>query len=458
MRNLIAAIDLGTTKVVCAVGEKTTNGIKIIAHSSAPSKGVMRGEVINIQHVLDSLLPVLHNVENAIGYKLNEVFVGIAGQNIRCASSATQVTRKDPEELITQEEIDTMTSSVYGTYMQNGEKVLHVIPQSYNIDDYMGITEPVGMMGQQINANFKLFIGKSNSAQFSNNVINRAGLKLREIILEPLASAKAVLTDEEREVGVAMLDIGGGTSDLLIIQDNIIRHAAVIPFGGNSVTEDIRMGCGVSSKHAEQLKVQHGTCFSAYAPKKTIVIPGIGGRESREISFGVLAGIIEARMSEIFEAVDYEIERSGFKNMLQAGLVITGGSSQMLNICQLANAVTGLEARVAYPEESIASDSLSDVFTPAQSTVVGLILNGFERVMRGERINTGSEINYEDIFGGSNEQPAENGGEEVAVEAGAERPAEQAKAKAKTQKLSIWERLSNTFSTSNMFNNQDNQA
>lgn len=457
MKNLIAAIDLGTTKVVCAVGEKTTNGIKIIAHSSAPSKGVMRGEVINIQHVLDSMLPVLRNVENAIGYKLKEVFVGIAGQNIRCASSATQITRKDPEELITQEEIDSMTSSVYGTYMQNGEKVLHVIPQSYNIDDYMGITEPVGMMGQQINANFKLFIGKSNSAQFSNNVINRAGLKVREIVLEPLASAKAVLTDEEREVGVAMLDIGGGTSDLLIIQDNIIRHAAVIPFGGNSVTEDIRMGCSVSSKHAEQLKVQHGTCFSAYAPKKTIVIPGIGGRESREISFGVLSGIIEARMSEIFEAVDYEIERSGFKNMLQAGLVITGGSSQMLNICQLANAVTGLETRVAYPQESITSDSLNDVFAPSQSTVVGLILQGFEKVMRGEKIDTGSEINYGNIFENTEEQqPVEA---EVTVEADADKTAKQTTAeKAGKSRVSFWERITNTFNTNNMFNSQDNQA
>ena len=230
MRHLIAAIDLGTTKVVCAVGEKTPAGIKIIAHSQAPSKGVMRGEVINIQHVLDSMLPVVKDVENAIGHKINEVFVGIAGQNIRCTTSACQTTRRQPEELITQEEIDSITSDMYGTFVQNGEKVLHVIPQSYNVDDFMGITEPVGMIGQQISANFKLFIGKSNSAQFSNNVINRAGLKLRELVLEPLASAKAVLTEDECEVGVAMLDIGGGTSDLLIIQDNIINELEKILF------------------------------------------------------------------------------------------------------------------------------------------------------------------------------------------------------------------------------------
>lgn len=442
MRNLIAAIDLGTTKVVCLVGEKTPNGIKIIGHSQAPSKGVQRGEVINIQHVLDSMMPVVKEVESAIGHKINEVFVGIAGQNIRCATNASQTTRKQPEELITQKEIDAITENMYGTFVQNGEKVLHVIPQSYNIDDFMGVTEPVGMIGQQINANFKLFIGKSNSAQFSNNVINRAGLKLRELVLEPLASARAVLTEEESEVGVAILDIGGGTSDLLIIQDSIIRHAAVIPFGGKSVTEDIRMGCGISSKHAEQLKIQHGSCYSEYAPKKTIVIPGIGGRESREISFGVLAGIIEARMAEIFEAVDYEIEKSGYKNNLQAGLVITGGSSRMQNICQLASMITGLETRVAYPENTITSDSVDEAFTPALSTAVGLVIKGFEKMAHDKTVyNTATPIKYE-IFADEHETVAAENTDEK---------------EGKAKGPSLWKKFKGSLSTDKMFN-PDNQA
>lgn len=453
MRHLIAAIDLGTTKTVCLVGEKTPSGIKIIGYSQAPSKGVLRGEVINIQHVLDSMLPVVKEVENAIGHHINEVFVGIAGQHIRCTSMAHQATRKQPEELITQEEIDTITQNMYGTFVQNGEKVLHVIPQSYNIDDYMGITEPVGMIGQQINANFKLFIGRNNSAQFSNNVINRAGIKLRELILEPLASAKAVLTEEECEVGVAMLDIGGGTSDLLIIQDGIIRHAAVIPFGGNSITEDIRMGCGISSKHAEQLKIQHGYCVSANAPKKSIVIPGIGGREGREISFGVLAGIIEARMAEIFEAVDYEIERSGFKNQLQAGIVITGGTARMLSICELASLVTGLESRVAYPDENISSESLSEVFAPAASTAVGLILTGFEKMAREKTVyNTATPINY-DIFAGEQNKEAET----VTVAESATSGKEKVQEAPAKPKVSFWNKLKGSFSTDKMFN-PDNEA
>ncbi len=449
MRNLIAAIDLGTTKVVCAVGEKTPNGIKIIAHSWAESKGVLRGEVVNIQHVLDSLIPVLHNIENAIGYKINEVFVGIAGQNIRCISNASQTPRKNPEELITQQEIDEITAGMYGTFVQNNEKVLHVIPQSYNIDDYMGVTEPVGMIGQQISANFKLFIGKNDSVKFSNNVINRAGLKLREIILEPLASAKAVLTDEEKEVGVALLDIGGGTSDLLIIQDNIIRHAAVIPFGGNSITEDIRLGCGVTLKQAEQLKVHHGCCVGANAPKKAIIIPGVGGREGREISCGVLAGIIEARMAEILEAVDYELERSGHKKFLQAGIVITGGSSKMGSISQLASTVTGLPARIASPAENISSDSVMEVFSPEQATVVGLILTGFERVARGEKINTGKEISY-DIYG------ADNVVSEETLAPEKEKVEVKAAPKEKVSFITKLKNFTNSFKTEEIFN--DNKA
>jgi cell division protein FtsA len=297
MRSLIAAIDLGTTKVVCLVGERRPEGIKIIALSEAPSKGVNRGEVVNIQLVLNSMLPTLREVENAIGEKINEVFVGIAGQNIKCEQGTDQTIRVNSEDLITKEEIDAITKKMYGSFCQGGEEVLHAIPQSYNVDDYMGVTEPAGMIGKQIFSNFKLFIGKKNSMQFSNNVISRANLKLKELILEPLASAKAVLSEDEMEVGVAMLDIGGGTSDLLIVQNNIIRHVAVIPFGGNCITEDIRMGCGISTKQAEQLKTDHGSCVSSLSPEnKRIIIPGLSGRENKEISYKVLASIIEARV------------------------------------------------------------------------------------------------------------------------------------------------------------------
>lgn len=381
MNNLIAAIDLGTTKVVTLVGERTPDGVNILAYSQQPSKGIMRGEVVNIQHVLDSMLPTIKEVEEKVGGKINEVFVGIAGQNIRCTSNGSQILRPSPDELISKEEIDTITRNMHCTFCQGDEEVLHAIPQSFNIDDFMGVTEPIGMIGKQISASYKLFIGKKNSAQYSNNVIKRAGLNLKELILEPLASAAAVLSDEEKEIGVVMVDIGGGTSDLLIIQDNVIRHAAVIPFGGNSITEDIRIGCGISAKNAEQLKIEHGTCYSEYAPEnKRIIIPGIGGRESREISFKFLANIIEARVSEIMEAIDYEIERSGYANNIKGGLVLTGGTSQLGNICKLATLITGLETRIAVPENVTVNAGVPDIQKPNLSTAVGLVMKGFERM------------------------------------------------------------------------------
>lgn len=444
MRNLVAAIDLGTTKVVCLVGERTPSGIKIIALSEAPSKGVNRGEVVNIQSVLESMLPTIKSVENTIGEKINEVFVGIAGQNIRCEQGTDQTIRSNPDELISIEEIDEITKKMYGTFCQGGEEVLHAIPQSYNIDDYMGITEPVGMSGKQIFSNFKLFIGKKTSANFSNQVINRANLKLKELILEPLASAKAVLSEDEMEIGVAMLDIGGGTSDLLIIQDNIIRHTAVIPFGGNCITEDIKQGCGISSKLAERLKTSHGSCMSSLAQEnKRVTIPGIGGRENKEISLKHLAGIIEARVEELLEAAVYEIERSGYKNKIKAGLVITGGSSQLANIRQLANIVTGLETRLAFPSEEF-SESEANVCKPTLSTAVGLILMGFEKIEREGGTYSTTPINYSEL------ESVEVNATQGAQQAGA--TAETIKKEAKKQGFN-WKKL---FNTDNMFN--DNEA
>src|SRR5574344_443659 len=386
MKKLIAAIDLGTTKIVCIVGEKTPQGTKIIGVKQVPSKGILRGEVINIQQVLNTMVPAIQDVEKAIGHTIKEVFVGIAGQNIRCETKSSQANRKDSNELITKEEIDNMTTEMYGTFVQSGEKVLHVIPQSYNIDDFMGITEPIGMIGREISANFKLFIGRSNSAQYSNNVITRSGLKLKELILEPLASAKAILSEEEMEVGVAMVDIGGGTTDLLVMENNIIRHAAVIPFGGNSITEDIRVGCGISTKQAEELKINHGSCYSAYVPaNKSVIIPGLSGRESKEISLKFLSKIIEARVTEILEAVDYEIERSGYKRMIKAGIVLTGGTAKILHLSARSNLITGLEARTAQPdllitEDSMKEESIEKVRPPDLSTAVGLIRKLFEKM------------------------------------------------------------------------------
>ena len=396
MRNLIAAIDLGTSKVVCLVGEKTDTGVKIIAINEAPTKGISRGEVINIQSVLDAMTPTIRNVENAIGEKINDVFVGIAGQIIRCQQGTDHTARTNPDELITASEIDQITKKMYGALCVDGEEVIHAVPQSYNIDDFMGITEPIGMNGKQIYSNFKLIIGKKNSSQQKANVLQRARLNLKGMFLEPLASAKAVLDDEEREVGVALLDIGGGKTDIIIIQDNVVRHAAVIPFGGNSITEDLKQGCGVSTKVAEQLKTLHGSCMSSIAPDKNVRINGIGGREDKQISLKNIAEIIESRVEEILEAAMYEIERSGYRNLINSGIVITGGTSQLTNLQQFARLVTGMEIRLAVPNRLYAEIEVP-INKPTLSTAVGLVVMGFEKMEKEGIKNTSTTpINYKE--------------------------------------------------------------
>ncbi len=379
MDSYIAAIDLGTTKIVTLVGEKTESGFRIVAYRETPSKGVMRGEVVNIQNVLESLLPSLEDIKNKESIEIKEVYVGIAGQNIKCLSQRLPRNRGKADDLISQSEIDEMMREMLNSRVSAGEKILHVIPQSFNVDDHMGVDSACGMTGTRIEGDYKLFIGKMNSVEHSKHVINRAGLRLRELILEPVASAKAVLTEEEIELGVAMIDIGGGTTDLLIYHNNIIRHTAVIPFGGNAITEDLRQGCGVSLRNAEQMKIQYGSCYSEYAPEnKTVIIPGIGGREPREVSFRVIAGIIEARVEEIIEAIMYEIENSGYMDKLGAGIVITGGGSQLTNLRQFIKVKTGYDTRIASPVNNISFDTTQDICKPEFSTAIGLIMLGSE--------------------------------------------------------------------------------
>ncbi len=380
MKKHVAAIDLGTTKVVSLVGEMTESGYKIVAFKEAPSKGVMRGEVVNIQNVLDSLIPTIQEIKEEDGIEISEVYVGIAGQNIKCNTIRNSRHRGKSDELISEKEIEDMEQEMFNSRVSAGEKILHVMPQSYNVDDHIGVKDPVGMTGTEIDGDYKLFIGKVNSVEHSKLVINRAGLKLKELILEPVASAKAVLTEDEMELGVAMIDMGGGTTDLLIYEDNIVRHTAVIPFGGNSITEDLRQGCGISARNAEQMKIQYGSCYSEYAPEnKTVIIPGIGGRESREVSFKVISSIIEARVEEIIEAVMYEIENSGYQDKLRAGIVITGGGSQLMYLCNYVKYKTGYDTRIAAPNNSITFDSCEGVCKPSSSTAVGLIIKGFEK-------------------------------------------------------------------------------
>ncbi|MBR5183967.1 MAG: cell division protein FtsA [Bacteroidales bacterium] len=445
MRKLVAAIDLGTSKVVCLVGEKTDAGIKIIAMNEAPSKGISRGEVINIQSALDSMLPTIRNVENAIGEQINDIFIGIAGQSVKCIQGTNQTTRINPDEYITPEEIEQITEAMYTNFSTDGDEVIHAVPQSYNIDDFMGNNEPVGMIGRQIYSNFKLFTCKKTSSQLKKNVLSRAALNVKGTYLGPFASAMAVLGEDEKEIGVALLDIGAGTTDLIIIHENVVRYAAVIPFGGNCITEDVKQGCGVSSRVAEQLKVEKGSCMSSVAPDRPVRIPGIGGREDKYIHVKNLAEIIESRIEEILEAAMYEIEKSGYKEKIKAGLVITGGTSQLSNLKSFAQLVTGIDTKLAYPLRTLSEVDVN-ISKPSISTAVGLILMGFEEMekmeKKGQTMRTTTPMQPRENKADSSSTATDNTTSSTTAE----------KAKEQPKKKKWWE----TFTTDNVF--KDNEA
>lgn len=374
----ISVIDLGTTKVVCLTGTKTPEGYKILASYEAPSQGILRGEVVNNQSVIQTLKPLLEELQKTTGQPIEEAVVGIAGQYVRCKSVSSHFNRTNSSREISEDEINSMWLSMYNSRVNPGEEVLHVVPQSYHVDEYRGLINPVGTFGNTIEANYKIFIGKSVSAEHTKRSIENAGVKLSKLILEPLATAEAVLADDEKELGVAMVDIGGGTTDLLVYHDNIVRHTAVIPFGGNVITEDIRQGCQLTSRQAEQMKIQYGSCYVDLAPaKKAIVIPGIGGREPREVSFKFLSSIIEARVDEIMDAIMYEIQQSGYADRLPAGIVLTGGGSLLTDLVPFIKFKTGYEARVARPR-GIISGGFDEVNQVTHSCAVGMLIYGFE--------------------------------------------------------------------------------
>lgn len=448
MRKLVAAIDLGTSKVVCLVGEKTDAGIKIIALSEASSKGISRGEVINIQSALDSMLPTIRNVENAIGEQINDIFIGVAGQSVKCIQGTNQTARINPDEYITPEEIEQITEAMYTNFSTEGDEVIHAVPQSYNIDDFMGNNEPVGMIGRQIYSNFKLFTCKRTSSQLKKNVLSRAALNVKGTYLGPFASAMAVLGEDEKEIGVALLDIGAGTTDLIIIHENVVRYAAVIPFGGNCITEDVKQGCGVSSRVAEQLKVEKGSCMSSVAPDRPVRIPGIGGREDKYIHVKNLAEIIESRIEEILEAAVYEIEKSGYKEKIKAGLVITGGTSQLSNLKSFAQLVTGMDTKLAYPLRTLSEVDVN-ISKPSISTAVGLILMGFGEMekmeKKGETIRATTPLKKEE-----NKDDADKGAPDTAA---SEKDKEQSK---ETKKNPWFKGIIDSFKSDNVF--KDNEA
>lgn len=389
---IVVGLDIGTTKICALVGRKNEFGkLEILGMGRAVSEGVVRGMVSNIDKTVDGIKKAIRMAEEQSGINIGVVNVGIAGQHIKSLHHNGSITRQTADNEITVEDVNRLTNDMYRLVTPPGSEIIHVMPQDYKVDYEEGIVDPVGMSGVRLEGNFHIITAQSNAINNINKCVMRAGLEIENLILEPIASCMSVLSEEEKEAGVVLVDIGGGTTDIAIFKDNIIRHAAVLPFGGNIVTSDIKQGCMVMQNQAEQLKVKFGKAIADEASENEIVsIPGLRDRTPKEISLKNLAYIIEARMEEIVELVYSEIVRSGYANSLAAGIVITGGGSQLQNLVQLTEYITGLDARIGYPNEHLGKSKIDAVKSPMFATSVGLVLAGYHAI--DERLARYAEI------------------------------------------------------------------
>lgn len=394
----LAAIDLGTTKVVSIIGKKNPNGkLQIISHSKAPSTGIKRGVVLNIEETVASIQRTIEEVQLNSGILFSEVFVGIAGQHIRSVRNRGYINLSDSDHVVNIDDVQKLIDDMYKIPTEIGEEILHVLPQNFIVDNESGIKNPIGMSGKRLEANFHIVIGQTSSAKNIEKCVNRVDLIVSDLVLEPLASAEAVLTDDEKEAGVVLVDIGGGTTDVAVFFDGIVRHTAVIPFGGNVVTNDIKEGCSILQRQAEQLKVQFGSALGDMAPEdKIVTIPGISGREPKEISFKSLAYIIQSRMEEIIDYITFEVENSGYAEKLSAGIVLTGGGALLRHLSQLVKFKTGYDVRIGYPNEHLTADSSEEINSPTYSTAIGLVLKGYEQVETTNKLNQESNDSTDD--------------------------------------------------------------
>lgn len=377
---IIVGLDIGTTKICAIVGRKNDYGkLEILGMGKSVSEGVIRGMVTNINSTVIAIEKAIKEAEEQSGIDIKVVNVGIAGQHIKSSMHHGSITRNNTNSEITVEDINRLTNDMYKTVMPFGSEIIHVMPQIYTVDYEEGIKDPVGMTGVRLEADFHVITAQTNAIANINKCIQRAGLQIDNLILEPLASSQAVLSDEEKEAGIVLVDIGGGTTDIAIFHDSIIRHTAVIPFGGNIITADIKQGCMVMQNQAEKLKTEFGRALAEEASTNDIVsIKGLRDRAPKEISVKNLAHIIQARMEEIIEMVHTEIICSGFEGKLAGGIVVTGGGALLQYNKQLFELMTGMDVRIGYPNEHLGKSKIELVKnSPMYSTTVGLVLSGF---------------------------------------------------------------------------------
>ncbi len=377
---LTVALDIGTTKVCAIAGIRNEYGrIDILGIGTVKSEGVNRGVVSNIEKTSKAIKLAVEGAEQSSGKKFDSVHVGIAGQHIKSYHHHGMLVRNNSLTEISKADVEKLITDMHKLALPAGDKILHVIPQEFTVDDETNIIDPIGMAGVRLEANFHIITGQISASQNIIKCVEKVGLKIADMTLEPIASANAVLSEEEKEAGVVLVDIGGGTTDITIFHEGIIRHTAVLPFGGNIITKDIKEGCIVMSSQAEKLKVKFGSALSDEVyDNRVITIPGFKGGEPKEVTERNLARIIQARVEEIFDYVLWEIKRSGYENKLIAGMVLTGGGSLLKNINLLVEGHTGHSVRIGMPIDHLAHGYSSELASPVYSTALGLLLTAID--------------------------------------------------------------------------------
>ncbi|RKD13240.1 cell division protein FtsA [Pelobium manganitolerans] len=402
--SIVVGLDIGTTKICVIVGRRNEHGkIEVLGLGKAESAGVNRGMVANIAKTVKGIMQAVDEGSTQSNVDVKIVNVGIAGQHIKSLKHRGILTRKDVNNEISRKDIDRLIDDMYKLAMNPGEEIIHVLPQEFTVDNEPGVKDPIGMAGVRLEANFHIITGLVTAIRNIMKCVTQAGLETEELILEPLASSEAVLSEEEKEAGVVLVDIGGGTTDVAIFHEGIIRHTAVIPLGGNTVTEDIREGCAVMRNQAELLKIKFGSALADENKENEIIcVPGLRGREPKEISVKNLAFVIQARMEEIIEHVHYEIKTSGYENRLIGGIVITGGGALLKHLPQLVEYETGFDCRVGYPNEHLAKNETlpknvyDDLKSPMYATGIGLLIKGVEKAeadsQRQSHVSSGQDL------------------------------------------------------------------
>lgn len=379
---IIVGLDIGTTKIAVIAGRKNEFGkLEILGFGRSNSNGVKHGQVLNIDETIKAINAALENcLASNPSLEVSEVYVGIAGHHIKSLQTRGDMVRQNTDDEIIQKEIDQLVADQYKTYIPAGDQIIDVIPQEFTIDNFQNIPNPIGYGGVKIGANFHIITGDKNAIRNIKRSVEKAKLTTKDLVLQPLASSAAVMGQEDMEAGVAIVDIGGGTTDLAVFYEGILKHTAVIPFAGENITNDIKTGLGVLKTQAEQMKVQFGSALANEAKNNAfITIPGLRGMPAKEISVKNLANIIQARMSEILDFVTYHLKQVGLDNKaLNGGIILTGGGAQLKHMIQLTEYVTGLNARIGFPNEHLASGHIEELAKPTYSTCIGLILKGYD--------------------------------------------------------------------------------